>query len=103
MPGVSYEKKSSDHVLTVNGTTYDGGRPNTIVKFQQRNVVVDPTEYVIQDNCIFWVLVSMDGITSEPSIGGESGSENEISGNSTDGNATDGGNASNNESETSTF
>lgn len=67
VPGINYEAAGDGSVLTIDGTTYESSDLDTIIKYQQRDTEVDPSEHEVQDGDILWVLVNTNGRTPTPS------------------------------------
>jgi hypothetical protein len=83
VPKISYQKMGENTTLTVDGETYDSSDFNTNIAIQQRDVTIDPTQYMVKDGDIFWIMISTDG--SEPTPNLEGGVEEDDSmDNSTD-------------------
>ncbi|WP_336360076.1 hypothetical protein [Haladaptatus sp. ZSTT2] len=59
IPDISYENSGSDHMLTVEGTTYDTTEGADIT-FAERDTEIDPTTYELEELDIYWVKVETD-------------------------------------------
>ncbi|WP_332900019.1 hypothetical protein [Haladaptatus sp. CMSO5] len=59
IPDISYENSGSDHMLTVEGTTYDTTEGADIT-FAERDTEIDPTTYELEELDIYWVKVQTD-------------------------------------------
>lgn len=55
LPGIDYERQGGDHVVTYEGTTYDGGDSGTSVSIHRDAEAIDPTSYEVQHGDYFWV------------------------------------------------
>ncbi|SIR93303.1 hypothetical protein [Natronorubrum thiooxidans] len=49
LPHFACTQQGDDHVVTIDGTDYDGREPETELTFLVSGETVDPTEYVVQD------------------------------------------------------
>lgn len=65
LPGIGYERQNGNHVVTYDGTTYNGGRSGTSIAIHRGTERIDPTTYEVEHNDNFWVRVQTgDGSTS---------------------------------------
>lgn len=55
LPGIGYEQKQGEHVVTYEGTTYDATRSGTSVSIHRDAEAIDPTSYEVQHRDYFWV------------------------------------------------
>ncbi|ELY46066.1 hypothetical protein [Natronorubrum sulfidifaciens] len=49
LPHFAYTQHEAEHIVTIDGTDYDGSEPGTDLTFLVNDEPVDPTEYVVQD------------------------------------------------------
>lgn len=61
LPAIEYERDEGWRVLTVDGTSYSEGDEGTETAFSVDDDLVDPEEYVLEENDALAVEVSTDG------------------------------------------
>ena len=61
LPRFAYAREGGAHVVTVDGTTYDGREPGTEIAFRVDGGSVDPTRYEVQDGDHLVVAVTTGG------------------------------------------
>ncbi|MXV62991.1 hypothetical protein GS429_13115 [Natronorubrum sp. JWXQ-INN-674] len=49
LPHFGYDQRGTDHVVTIDGTSYDGSDPDTELTFFVDSETVDPTSYELSD------------------------------------------------------
>lgn len=72
LPGIGYEQRSGEHVVTYEGTTYDARTSGTSVSIKEGDERIDPTRYrVAHDDNYYVQVVSEDSKRNvEPAHGG---------------------------------
>lgn len=60
LPHFEYDRVDSHHVVTYDGTTYDGGDPGTELRFLVDGEAVDPTEYRLRDGDALRLEIATD-------------------------------------------
>lgn len=61
LPGIAYERRSGEHVITYEGTTYDGRESGTSISVKEGDERIDPTSYqVAHDDDYYVQIVSGD-------------------------------------------
>lgn len=58
LPGIGYERQAGEHVVTVEGTTYDARRSGTSISVHAGTESIVPTSYEVQHDDNFWVQVT---------------------------------------------
>lgn len=72
LPEIGYEQRNGNHVVTYDGTTYDGGNSGTSITIHEGTETIDPTSYEVQHDDDFWVQVTSGDATRNvsPAHGG---------------------------------
>lgn len=72
LPGIGYEQKGGEHVVTYEGTTFDARQSGTSVSIKVGDEPMDPTGYEVQHGDNYYVQVVSEDATrsAEPSHGG---------------------------------
>ncbi|WP_126664261.1 hypothetical protein [Haloterrigena salifodinae] len=65
LPHFAYAQRDGDHVVTVDGTAYDGREPRTELTFLVDDDPVDPTEYVVDDGDELRLEITTDADASD--------------------------------------
>jgi hypothetical protein len=68
LPGIEYEQQGGEHVVTYEGTRFDGSASNTDVSIHRGTEQIDPTTYEVEHDDNFWVSIQTeDGSDSSAS------------------------------------
>lgn len=57
LPGIGYEQQSGNHVVTYEGTTYDGGNAGTTVEIKEGTESIDPPNHQVAHNDDYYIKI----------------------------------------------
>lgn len=60
LPGIGYERRGGEHVVSFEGTTYDARRSGTSISIHAGTEPIVPADYEVQHGDNFWVRVTSD-------------------------------------------
>ena len=72
LPGIGYERRSGEHVVTYEGTTYDARQGRTTISIKEGDETIDPASYEVQHADHYYVQVTTEDTkrSVEPTHGG---------------------------------